>query len=80
MRSTTTQQRESSSGLPPDLVVKQALSRSGYGDLRQLDVANVDGRIRVAGRVHSYYMKQKAQTIAMSVMADGQLQNEVVVQ
>jgi osmotically-inducible protein OsmY len=79
VRTTTTQQRESS-GLPPDSVVKQALSRSGYGDLRRLDVASVDGRIRVAGRVHSYYMKQKAQTIAMSVMAVGELQNEVAVQ
>lgn len=65
---------------PPDQAVKQALIGSGYGDLRHLDVSNDDGLIRVAGRVRSYFMKQKAQTIAMSIAPTQLLQIEVVVQ
>ncbi|REJ88781.1 MAG: hypothetical protein DWQ34_21175 [Planctomycetota bacterium] len=61
-------------------MVKQALHESGDWELRTLDVFHVADGLRVAGRVRSYFVKQKAQTIAMSVAPNHPLLNEVVVQ
>jgi hypothetical protein len=79
MRERFNRRNQFTAAAPPEQAVKQALIGSGYGDLRHLDVFHNDGRIRVAGRVRSYFMKQKAQTIAMSVAPDQLLLNEVVV-
>ena len=66
--------------VPIETAVREALRCSGYHDLHSLEVVCVDGRIRVAGAVRTYYLKQKVQIIAMSVIPGLELQNEVVVQ
>lgn len=48
--------------------VRQAIDRSGYGQLRRIRVtATPSGRVRLEGRVSSFYLKQVAQTAALSV-------------
>lgn len=80
MRTDPACKRQQNPSLPVERAVKQALRGSGYDDLRSLDVSCVDGQIRIVGRVRSYFLKQKVQTIAMSVAKGRQLQNDVVVQ
>ena len=65
---------------PLDDAVRHALQRSGYGELLDLDVSSRDGRVRLNGSVRSFFLKQKAQTLAMSVAGVERLENEVVVQ
>lgn len=71
------EQRECGSRI--DEAVRLALRRSGYGELLQLDVMAENGRVRLAGCLPSYYLKQKAQMLAMSVDGVRRLQNDVVV-
>ncbi|REJ87713.1 MAG: BON domain-containing protein [Planctomycetota bacterium] len=75
----TGQVQDKDPGATVDSAVREALRRSSYRDLHNLEVVRTDGRVCVAGRVPTYYLKQKAQTIAMSVMSNQELQNEVVV-
>jgi osmotically-inducible protein OsmY len=80
IRKDPARQHQTIHSLPVESAVKQALYRSGYDDLRSLDVICVDGQVRIVGRVRSYFLKQKVQMIAMSVAQGRELQNEVVVQ
>jgi len=46
---------------------------------RQLDVSSIKGVVTLQGRVSSYYQKQVAQTVAMSVEGVRRLENRVEV-
>jgi len=59
--------------------VEKALRATGYPGLRSITVS-VHGRLAfLRGRVPSYYMKQKAQVVAMTVTGVTELCNEVEV-
>lgn len=58
----------------------QALDRSGYGQLRRVHVtARPNGRVRLEGSVSSFYLKQVAQTIVLSVPGVTRVYNELQV-
>ncbi len=48
--------------------IGRALDEAGYPSLRDLRVHVHNGYVTVRGRVPTYYMKQVAQTIAVSVL------------
>lgn len=62
------------------IIVEAQLRRSGHYDLRQLEVDERDGHVHLSGRVRTYYAKQLAQTIALSVEGVSTVENEVVVE
>jgi osmotically-inducible protein OsmY len=58
----------------------QALDRSGYGQLRHVRVAaRPNGRVRLDGAVSSFYLKQIAQTVVLSVPGVTRIHNELQV-
>lgn len=58
----------------------QALDRSGYGQLRRVRVAaRPNGRVRLDGAVSSFYLKQIAQTVVLSVPGVTRIHNELQV-
>ena len=60
--------------------ILQALDRSGYGQLRRVRVtARPNGRVRLDGSVSSFYLKQVAQTIVLSVPGVARVHNELQV-
>ena len=59
--------------------VAGALRSCGFPALARVDVSADQDRIRLRGRVGSYYHKQLAQTIARQVMGGGCLVNDVQV-
>ena len=59
-------------------LVEQQLRRSGYGQLSSLDVSEFEpGCVRIEGSVRSYYMKQVAQEMAMSVPGVELVENRI---
>lgn len=55
--------------------IQDALNRSGYGELRRVDL-NCDGdAITISGRVPTFYLKQLVQSIALAGV--GRVNNEV---
>ena len=61
-------------------LVRQALDRCGYDQLRRVRVsATPSGRVRLDGRVGSFYLKQVAQTAALSVPGVKRVQNDLQV-
>lgn len=60
-------------------LVDDALRNSGYHTLRRVKVSISRGRVRLAGQVTSYHLKQIAQTAAMSVEGVEELENRLVV-
>jgi osmotically-inducible protein OsmY len=59
--------------------VEQALGATGYFALRAVEVLVCDQCVFLEGRVHSYYLKQRAQAVAMEVAGVRELRNEVQV-
>lgn len=60
--------------------IRQALRTTGYHSLRLLRVETASGCVALSGRVSSYYLKQMAQSAAMSVAGARRVVNEVEVQ
>jgi len=56
-----------------------ALTATGYGSLRTVEVAAFGGAVFLSGRVPSYYMKQVAQEIAMQVAGVREVSNTIEV-
>lgn len=59
--------------------VERALSATGYGPLRDLAVTVHAGLVVLGGRAPSYYLKQVAQTTALSVPGVERVLNELEV-
>ena len=59
--------------------VKTSLRSSGYASLRDLTVTQSQGRILLAGRVPSYYMKQLATFLATTAGTGHVIQSEIIV-
>jgi osmotically-inducible protein OsmY len=59
--------------------IDRALRGTGYLALRGLRVTVVGGRVTLAGRVSSYYLKQVAQEAVLSVAGACRLRNDVEV-
>lgn len=53
------------SDVSPGEAVEFSLIRSGYPDLQRIEVTQHEGAICLHGRVHTYYVKQLAQQLAM---------------
>lgn len=60
--------------------VKRALRASGYAPLAQVRVMVDRGQVFLAGDVPTYFMKQVAQTRALSVDGVKALSNDLVVE
>jgi osmotically-inducible protein OsmY len=58
---------------------KQALQRTGYLRLNTIEVSVHESLVTLKGQVASYYLKQIAQTAAMSVNGVGGIENNIVV-
>lgn len=62
------------------LQIRQALARTGYGQLRRIRVtATPGGRVRLEGRVSSFYLKQVAQTAVLAVPGVKRVENDLQV-
>jgi osmotically-inducible protein OsmY len=59
--------------------VRAALYRSGYADLRSVDVKSAPRGVRLQGTVHSYYLKQIAQFVALSTDGVDAVDNQMEV-
>jgi osmotically-inducible protein OsmY len=59
--------------------VERALHAAGYGPLRRIKVAVQARLVILAGRVASYYLKQIAQTVALTVPGTHQVRNDLEV-
>ena len=59
--------------------VERALCATGYGPLRNIGVTVHARLVILAGRVPSYYLKQVAQTIALTVPGAHQVRNDLEV-
>jgi len=56
-----------------------ALRRTGYGQLRTIDLQYDDGTITLSGQVPRYFLKQAAQTAVRSVAGVLRINNELCV-
>lgn len=59
--------------------IRRILRDSGYRELREVEVSARRGLVRLAGTVRTFYVKQQAQQLAMSVDGVSRLENEMVV-
>lgn len=59
--------------------VEHALYATGYVPLRNIEIAVLARLVTLAGRVPSYYLKQVAQTAALSVPGIHQICNDLKV-
>jgi osmotically-inducible protein OsmY len=73
------QRPHSRAARPLSDTVRSVLRDSGYGDLQGIAVSESSGSVRLDGVVRTFYVKQQAQTLAMSVDGVTRLENEVVV-
>lgn len=55
------------------------LRRSGYGQLRTIDLQYDDGTLTLSGEVPSHFLKQVAQTAVKSVAGGLRINNELCV-
>lgn len=60
--------------------VLMALQATDSSRLRPVSVVAQAGQVRLSGRVHSFYAKQLAQTVAMAVEGVECISNDVVVE
>ena len=60
-------------------MVRNVLRLSGHWDLQEIVVSESFGAVRLDGVVRSYYLKQQAQSLAMTVDGVIRVENEVVV-
>lgn len=56
-----------------------ALRASGYGQLLRLQIHCEDGRVTLQGRLPTYYLKQVAQSLVLSVAGIRDIDNDVKV-
>ena len=57
--------------------ISDALRQSGYGQLRTLELQCDGDSVTLVGRVPTYFLKQLAQTTAMSVSGVGGVNNQI---
>ena len=57
--------------------IADAFRQTGYGQLRSLAVRREGESVILAGQVPTYFLKQLAQTVAMSVSGVGCVDNEI---
>jgi osmotically-inducible protein OsmY len=57
--------------------VERALRATGYGPLRDIQVAVQPRLVILGGRVPSYHLKQVAQTTALTVLGAHQVRNDL---
>lgn len=57
--------------------IEEAFRRTGYGELRLLDVHCEGDVVTISGRVPTYYLKQLAQNVASDVPGSGRICNEL---
>jgi osmotically-inducible protein OsmY len=69
------QQRQEDLGLAER--IERALRATGYGSLRGLEVTVRAGYVTLGGRVPSYYLKQVAQTAALTVPGTCNVRNDL---
>jgi len=55
------------------------LRRTGYGQLRTIDLQYDDGTVTLSGQVPTYFLKQAAQSAVMSVAGVLRVNNELCV-
>lgn len=61
-------------------LVRQALCESGYAELNDLRVTPTENGVRLTGVVRTWHLKQMAQTVAMSAVGVGSVDNQTKVQ
>lgn len=59
--------------------VRSSLQQTGYQQLRRLDVAVEDGRVRITGRLPQFYLMQLAQQAVMKTKGVVNLDNGIQV-
>lgn len=59
------------------VAIRDALSHSGYRELRSLDLESDGKAITISGRVPTYYLKQLVQSIALAAPGIRQVNNDV---
>ncbi len=57
--------------------IQDALNRTGYGELRCVDLRCEGGAVIISGRVPTYYLKQLVQNIALSAPGVERVNNEL---
>lgn len=57
--------------------IELALRATGYQSLRSVKTRVAEGLVILRGRVPSYYLKQKAQTVVLEVPGVTEVQNEL---
>ena len=80
--SQTTNHRPHRHGISDQEIVEQAqaiLNASGYPQLRSVQVHSDHGRVTLQGRLATYYLKQLAQSLVLSVDGIRDLDNDVKV-
>jgi osmotically-inducible protein OsmY len=69
------------SAIPPisrmSKLVRDLLDRSSYYSLRGVTCDQASGQLVLSGTVANYYLKQVAQTIAVSVAGPGGVRNQI---
>lgn len=65
----------------PDLTtcVRDILRDSGYCELRSIDVKSIPRGVQLLGTVRSYYLKQIAQTLAITIEGVVDVDNQMQV-
>lgn len=59
--------------------VELRLRQSGYSELGNLEVSEGHGRVLLRGQVRTYFLKQLAQTLILSLPEVTALENQLVV-
>lgn len=59
--------------------VRSSLQQTGYQQLRRLDIAVEDGRVRISGRLPQFYLMQLAQQAVMKTQGVINLENGIQV-
>lgn len=57
--------------------IQEALNRSGYGELRGVDLDCEGSAVTISGRLPTFYLKQLVQSIALAAPGVEQVKNEV---
>lgn len=57
--------------------IQEALSRSGYGELRGVGLACEGDAVTISGCLPTFYLKQLVQSIALATPGVGRVNNEV---
>lgn len=57
--------------------IAQSLRQSGYPALQDLEVSQAYGRILLQGRVRTYFLKQLAQSLVLSVPDVTAVENQI---